>query len=50
MIFHGRDAILRIRSKWLMLNIVLQLWADVKYHVPTGFCFCAPSFYPLSPF
>ena len=32
---HGRDAILRVRVKWLIFNIVLQLWADVKYHVPT---------------
>ena len=36
---HGRDAILRVRVKWLIFNIVLQLWADVKYHVPTGFGF-----------
>ena len=37
--------------------MVLQLWADVKYHVPTGFgfspkvsgfCFCAPCIYPLN--
>ena len=46
-ILHGRDAILRIRAKWLIFNMILQLWADVKYHVPTGFCFCAPSIYPL---
>ena len=26
-----RDAILRVRVKWLIFNIVLQLWADVKY-------------------
>ena len=36
-ILDGRDAILRVRVKWLIFNIVLQLWADVKYHVPTGF-------------
>ena len=36
-ILHGRDAILRVRDKWLIFNIILQLWADVKYHVPTGF-------------
>ena len=36
-ILHGRDAILRVRTKWLILNMILQLWADVKYHVPTGF-------------
>ena len=36
-IFNGRDAILRVRSKWLILNMVSLLWADVKYHVPTGF-------------
>ena len=38
-ILHGRDAILRVRDKWLIFNIILQLWADVKYHVPTGFGF-----------
>ncbi|MDY2867025.1 MAG: hypothetical protein SOV34_10310 [Sodaliphilus sp.] len=29
--------------------MVLQLWADVKYHVPTGFCFSpkASGFYPF---
>ena len=36
-ILHGRDAILRVRDKWLIFNMILQLWADVKYHVPTGF-------------
>ena len=36
-ILDGRDAILRVRVKWLIFKIVLQLWADVKYHVPTGF-------------
>ena len=30
-ILHGRDAILRVCSKWLIFNIVSQLWADVKY-------------------
>ena len=35
-ILHGRDAILRVRDKWLIINMVSQLWADVKYHVPTG--------------
>ena len=38
-ILHGRDAILRVRDKWLIFNIILQLWADVKYHVPTRFVF-----------
>ena len=38
-ILHGRDATLRVRVKWLILSMVLQLWADVKYHVPTGFVF-----------
>ena len=40
--------------------MILQLWADVKYHVPTRFgfspkasgfyvfCFGAPSIYPLN--
>ena len=48
-ILHGRDAILRIRSKWLIFNMILQLLADVKYHVPTGFCFSpkASGFYPF---
>ena len=38
-ILHGRDAILRVRVKWLIFNMVLQLWADVKYHVPTEMLF-----------
>ena len=48
-IFNGRDAILRVRSKWLILNMVSLLWADVKYHVPTGFGFSpkASGFYPF---
>ena len=36
-ILHGRDAILRVCVKWLIFNMVSLLWADVKYHVPTGF-------------
>ena len=49
-ILHGRDAILRVRDKWLIFNMVAQLWADVKYHVPTGFGFSpkASGFYPLN--
>ena len=49
MILHGRDAILRVRVKWLIFNIVSQLWADVMYHVPTGFGFSpkASGFYPF---
>ena len=45
----GRDAILRVRVKWLIFNMVLQLWADVKYHVPTRFGFSpkASGFYPF---
>ena len=48
-ILHGMDAILRVRVKWLIFNMVLQLWADVKYHVPTGFGFSpkASGFYPF---
>ena len=48
-IFRGRDAILRVRAKWLIFNMVLQLWADVKYHVPTGLGFSpkARGFYPF---
>ena len=38
-ILYGRDAILRVRAKLLIFNMVLKLWADVKYHVPTGFGF-----------
>ena len=38
-IFDGRDAILRVRTKWLTFNMVSLLWADVKYHVPTGLVF-----------
>ena len=36
-ILYGRDAILRVRDKLLICNIMPQLWADVKYHVPTRF-------------
>ena len=45
-----RDAILRVRVKWLIFNMVSQLWADVKYHVPTRFGFLpkASGFYPLN--
>ena len=48
-ILHGRDAILRVRAKRLILNMVSKLWADVKYHVPTGFGFSpkASGFYPF---
>ena len=48
-ILHGRDAILRVRAKWLIFNIIIQLWADVKYHVPTMFGFSpkASGFYPF---
>ena len=28
-ILHGRDAILRVRIKWLIFNIILQLWAGL---------------------
>ena len=43
------DATLFIRTKLLILNMILQLWADVKYHVPTGFGFSpkASGFYPF---
>ena len=48
-ILHGRDAILRVRDKWLIFNTIPQLWADVKYLVPTGFGFSpkASGFYPF---
>ena len=39
LVLHGRDAILRVRDKLLISNTILQLWADVKYHVPTRFGF-----------
>ena len=38
-ILHGRDAILCVRDKLLIFKMILQLWANVKYHVPTGFGF-----------
>ena len=40
---------LRVRDKWLIFNMIPQLWADVKYHVPTGFGFSpkASGFYPF---
>ena len=38
-ILYGRDAILRVRDKRLIFNMRPQLWADVKYHVPTRFVF-----------
>ena len=46
---YGRDAILCVRDKWLIFNTIPQLWADVKYHVPTGFGFSpkASGFYPF---
>ena len=49
-ISHGRDAIFRVRDKLLIFNMILQLWADVKYHVPTGFGFSpkASGFYPFA--
>ena len=48
-ILYGRDAILRVCAKLLIFNMVLKLWADVKYHVPTGFGFSpkASGFYPF---
>ena len=48
-ILYGRNATLRVRDKWLIFNIVSQLWADVKYHVPTGVGFSpkASGFYPF---
>ena len=48
-ILYGMGTILRVRVKWLIFNMVSQLWADVKYHVPTGFGFSpkASGFYPF---
>ena len=48
-ILHGRDATLRVRDKLLIFNMISQLWAGVKYHVPTGFGFSpkASGFYPF---
>ena len=48
MILHGRNAILRVRAKWL-IQMVSQPWADVKYHVPTGIGF-SPKASGFSPF
>ena len=36
-ILHGRDAIFRVRIKWLIFNMVSQLWANVKYYAPGRF-------------
>ena len=46
-ILRGMDA--RVRAKLLIFSMILQLWADVKYHVPTGFGFSpkASGFYPF---
>ena len=46
---HCRYAILRVRDKGLICNIIIQVWADVKYHGPTGFGFSpkASGFYPF---
>ena len=46
---HGRDATIRVHTKCLIHNMIIQLWADVKYHVPTGFGFSpkASGFYPF---
>ena len=43
------DAILCVRAKYLIFNTMPKLWADVKYHVPTGFGFSpkASGFYPF---
>ena len=48
-ILYGRNATLRVRDKWLIFNMAPKLWADVKYHVPTGFGFSpkAIGFYPF---
>ena len=42
-------SILRVRDKWLTFNMIPQLWANMKYHVPTGFGFSpkASGFYPF---
>ena len=49
MILNGRDAILRVRAKCMLVNMILQSWAGVKYHIPTGFGFSAKAsgFYPF---
>ena len=31
----GRDAKIRVRVKWLIFNILSQLWVNVKYHIFT---------------
>ena len=30
-------SIFRVRDKLLIFNMILQLWADVKYHAPVWF-------------
>ena len=51
-ILHGRDAILRVRDKLLIFNMVPLLWADVKYYVHTGlffmFLFQYPQYLPMN--
>ena len=34
-IIYGRDAMIRVRFKELIISVLTLLWADVKYHVPT---------------
>ena len=49
-ISHGRDVKFHVRVKWLILNMVSLLWADVKYHVLTRLVFVSvpPRIYPLN--
>ncbi|MEE0454599.1 MAG: hypothetical protein UDD86_09970, partial [Sodaliphilus sp.] len=48
-ILYGRHATLCVIDKRLILNMIPQLWANVKYHTPTGFGFSpkASGFYPF---
>ena len=36
---YGRDAIFRVRHKWLLTNKLLPLWVGAKYHVYTVLCY-----------
>ena len=38
-IFYVSYTMIRVRTKWLTFDMVSLLWADVKYHVPTGLVF-----------
>ena len=48
-LFSGKD--IASAYKWLIFKVLLQLWADVKYHVPTRvivLCFVFGSIHDLT--